>query len=234
MGDQEEFDIPALKAKLLESLGPESGIYPVLVEQQFPHILARVAALWGKDEWDCYFDILAAFGDNMLDINHIGLLFTPEHSAAMVSQPMFILAVDGFSSIVGDPAFTDPFAHPINYAGILHYLTYHVREKHTLRMEEAIRKMTSMAATHFGLRGRGMVQAGYYADLVVFDFNALDDVSTLEKPAAYVRGVEHVLRVDDAQAPVAGEEESPLLVLPAFERRRRCAAVVVHLHRPAR
>jgi len=164
---------------------------------QFPELAGKnfreIAALWGKDEWDCYFDILAAFGDNMLDINHIGLLFTPEHSAAMVSQPMFILAVDGFSSIVGDPAFTDPFAHPINYAGILHYLTYHVREKHTLRMEEAIRKMTSMAATHFGLRGRGMVQAGYYADLVVFDFNALDDVSTLEKPAAYVRGVEHVL-----------------------------------------
>lgn len=54
MDDQEEFDIPALKAKLLESLGPESGIYPVLVEQQFPRILARVAALWGKAGLDAY------------------------------------------------------------------------------------------------------------------------------------------------------------------------------------
>ena len=51
---QEDFDIPALKAKLLASLGPESGIYPVLVEQQFPHILARVAELWGKAGLDAY------------------------------------------------------------------------------------------------------------------------------------------------------------------------------------
>ncbi len=54
MNVQEDFDIPALKAKLLESLGPESGIYPVLIEQQFPRILARVAGLWGKAGLDAY------------------------------------------------------------------------------------------------------------------------------------------------------------------------------------
>jgi hypothetical protein len=54
MDDQEDFDIPALKAKLLELLGPESGIYPALIEQQFPRILARVVALWGKAGLDAY------------------------------------------------------------------------------------------------------------------------------------------------------------------------------------
>ena len=39
MDDQKDFDLPALKAQLLESLGPDSAVYPVLVEQQFPHIL---------------------------------------------------------------------------------------------------------------------------------------------------------------------------------------------------
>jgi len=165
-----------------------SPIFPELTNKSF----TEIAQMWHKDEWDCYFDILSAYGKDMLTINHIGLLFTPEHSAAMVKEPLFSLAVDGFSSVVGGK-FQDPFAHPINYAGIVHYLTYHVREKGTLRMEEAIRKMSSMPATHFNLKGRGLIQPGYYADVVVFDFNTLDDVSTVEKPVAYVRGVEHVL-----------------------------------------
>ena len=74
-----------------------------------------------------------------------------------------------------------------------HYLTHYVRDKGTLRLEEAVRKMTSMPATHFGLRGRGLLAKGCYADVVVFQLEALEDVSTIEEPRAYVRGVEHVL-----------------------------------------
>lgn len=154
--------------------------------------LREIAALWGKDEWDCYFDILATAGEGMDNLIMIGLLFTEKHSADMVKYPLFNLAVDGFSSTV-EPPLADVFAHPINYAGMTHYLTYHVREKHTLRLEEAIRKMTSMPATHFGLRGRGLICPGYFADVVVFDFHALEDVSMTDRPAAYVRGVEYVL-----------------------------------------
>ena len=68
-----------------------------------------------------------------------------------------------------------------------------LREKHTLRLEEAIRKMTSMPATHFCLQDRGFVRSGCFADVVVFDLYALDEVSTPENPLAYARGVEHVL-----------------------------------------
>jgi N-acyl-D-amino-acid deacylase len=168
----------------------------VLKNRWFPELagmnFSEVAELWGKDEWDCYFDILAEAGAEMDSLNIIGLLFTEEHSAAMVRHPLFNLAVDGMSSVVSESS-ENPMAHPINYAGMVHYFTYHVREKHTLRLEEAIRKMTSMPATHHGLRDRGLIRRGYFADVVVFDFEALDDVSTVEQPVAYVRGVEHVL-----------------------------------------
>ena len=83
--------------------------------------------------------------------------------------------------------------HPLGFAGHVHYLTHHVREQGTLRLEEAIRKMTSMPAAHFGLWDRGLLRAGYSADVVVFDFDELDDVSTNERPTAYAHGVEHVL-----------------------------------------
>ena len=81
----------------------------------------------------------------------------------------------------------------LGFAGHVHYLTHHVREQGTLRLEEAIRKMTSMPAAHFGLWDRGLLRAGYSADVVVFDWDELDDVSTRENPSVYARGIEHVL-----------------------------------------
>ena len=78
------------------------------------------------------------------------------------------LGVDGFTSAVGSP-LTSVTAHPVCFAGHVHYLTRHVGELGTLPLEQAIRKMTSMPAAHFGLRDRGLVRAGYAADLVVLD-----------------------------------------------------------------
>ena len=166
----------------------ENPLFPELSGKSFPDI----AELWGKDEWDCCFDILSAYGERMDSLFVIGDLKSEELLAKMTGHPLFNLGVDGFTSTT-DPSFNIPCAHPIHYAGMIHYLTYHVREKHTLRLEDAIRKMTSMPATHFGLRDRGLLRRGHFADVVVFDFDALDDVSTLEQPVAYVRGVEYVL-----------------------------------------
>lgn len=54
MDEQQDFDIPALKAKLLDYLGPDAGIYPALLEQQFPRILEKIVGLWGKAGLDAF------------------------------------------------------------------------------------------------------------------------------------------------------------------------------------
>jgi len=162
--------------------------FPELEGLSFP----QISELWGKDEWDCYFDILAAAGPALESILLVGRLFTPEHSAEMVRHPLFSLGVDTFTSTV-DGELSEAIRHPLAFAGHVHYLTHHVRETGTLTLEEAVRKMTSMPAEHFRLRGRGRIAEGYAADVVVFDYGALDDVSTLDRPLAYARGVEHVL-----------------------------------------
>jgi len=54
MDEQQDFDIPDLKAKLLGYLGPDAGLYPVRVEQQFPRILERIVSLWGKAGLDAF------------------------------------------------------------------------------------------------------------------------------------------------------------------------------------
>ena len=153
---------------------------------------AQIAELQKADPWDCFFDILADAGTAYESVLVVGTLFTDEHLAEMISHPLFCLGVDTFTATLDGP-LAEVIRHPLGYAGHVHYLTHHVRECSTLRLEEAIRKMTSMPAAHFGLWDRGLLRAGYAADVVVFDFDELDDVSTTEQPHAYARGVEHVL-----------------------------------------
>lgn len=153
---------------------------------------AAISSLWGKDPWDCYFDILAAAGAGLESVLTIGLLFTDEHLREMISHPLFSLGVDTFSSRVDGP-LSRVTRHPLAYAGTVHYLTEHVRTRGTLRLEEAIRKMTSMPAAHFGLSDRGLLRPGAAADVAVFDFGALEDGSSLAEPTVYARGVEWVI-----------------------------------------
>ena len=153
---------------------------------------AQIADATKADPWDCFFDVLADAGDAYESVLVVGRLFTDEHMAEMISHPLFCLGVDTFTVTTEGP-LADVLRHPLGYAGHVHYLTHHVRENGTLRLEEAIRKMTSMPAAHFGLWDRGLLRAGYAADVIVFDYDALDEVSTIERPHAYARGVEHVL-----------------------------------------
>ncbi len=165
-----------------------SPTHPEYNGLSFPEIAARR----GTDEWDAFFDLLEAAGESYDDLFMMGRLFTDEHLAEMISDPLISLGVDCWSSSIEGP-LADFVQHPLFYSGHIHYLTHHVREKGTLRLEEAIRKMTSMPAAQFGLRDRGLLREGFAADVVVFDFDALDDGSTVAEPLQYVRGVAYVI-----------------------------------------
>ena len=168
----------------------------IVQSKQFPEIAGKnffeIADQWKKDTWDCYFDILVAAGSELDHLLALGLLFTEEHVAEMVRHPLFSLEGDIPSSTLDGP-LRDKLPYRASYAGMIHFLTHHVREKHTLSLEDAIRKMTSMPATHFGLGDRGLIKTGCFADVVVFDYNNLEDVSVNEKPLAYAQGIEHVI-----------------------------------------
>jgi N-acyl-D-amino-acid deacylase len=154
--------------------------------------LQEIAEVWEKDPWDVLFDLFVETLSGAGQVSYIGRLFTEAHVAANVRHPLFSLAVDAATSAAEGP-LRDLYVHPLPFAGMVHYLTTWVREKKVLRLEEAIRKMTSMPAARFGFRDRGVLRAGAYADVVVFDDEALADGATLEDPVAYCRGVEYVL-----------------------------------------
>jgi N-acyl-D-amino-acid deacylase len=83
--------------------------------------------------------------------------------------------------------------HPRSYGTNARVLGRYVRERKTLTLEDAIRRMTSLPARRFGLSGRGLLQPGMWADVNVFDENTVSDQATFPKPHAYSKGFRHVL-----------------------------------------
>ena len=74
-----------------------------------------------------------------------------------------------FASDSGLLAFGDGVPHPRGYGNNARVLGEYVRARHVIRLEEAIRKMTSLPAEHFRFQNRGAIKVGYAADVVVFD-----------------------------------------------------------------
>lgn len=84
-------------------------------------------------------------------------------------------------------------AHPRAYATFSRVLAKYVRDEKLLTLEEAVRKMTSLAASRAGLKDRGVLREGMKADVVVFDPRTVQDLSTYEEPHRFSKGVAHVL-----------------------------------------
>ncbi|MBE0542733.1 MAG: D-aminoacylase [Verrucomicrobia bacterium] len=83
--------------------------------------------------------------------------------------------------------------HPRGYGNNARVLARYVRELKVLRLEEAIRKMSSLPANSFRLKERGLLREGNWADLVVFDPEQVNDPATYNDPHHYATGIPHVL-----------------------------------------
>jgi N-acyl-D-amino-acid deacylase len=83
--------------------------------------------------------------------------------------------------------------HPRGYGSNARVLGHYVREKKTLRLEDAVRRMTSLPAQKFKVTDRGLLRIGMYADVVIFDAANVNDESTFEHPHAYSKGFKYVL-----------------------------------------
>jgi N-acyl-D-amino-acid deacylase len=94
--------------------------------------------------------------------------------------------------------------HPRAYGTFPRVLGRYVRAAHVLTLETAIRKMTTMPADRLGLRDRGRIAEGCYADLVVFDPATIVDRATYQAPHQYPAGIDYVL-VNGAIAVEAGQ-----------------------------
>jgi N-acyl-D-amino-acid deacylase len=106
----------------------------------------------------------------------------------ILRHPATMIGSDGEIPVFGKAA-----PHPRSYGTFARVLAVYVREKKTLTLEEAVRKMTSFPAQRLGLLDRGLLRPGMRADIVVFDPTRVRDAATFEKPHQYAEGFSQVI-----------------------------------------
>jgi N-acyl-D-amino-acid deacylase len=113
----------------------------------------------------------------------IGTAMAPADVADFITWPHSVICSDG---MIGS-------RHPRGAGTFAKILRTYVREQHRLTLAEAVHKMTAQAAEQLGLAGRGLVKAGYKADLVLFDPQAITDHAVVGNASALASGVSRVL-----------------------------------------
>jgi N-acyl-D-amino-acid deacylase len=98
-----------------------------------------------------------------------------------------------FASDAGIARYSSGVPHPRAYGTNARVLGQYVRILKVIRLEEAIRRMTSLPAQKFQLRDRGLIREGMAADLVVFNEVTVGDLSTFSKPHMYSTGFDYIV-----------------------------------------
>jgi len=106
----------------------------------------------------------------------------------IMKHPMTMIGSDGRLSSLGDG-----HPHPRAYGTFPRVLGYYVREKQVLSLPEAIHKMTDLSAKRLGLKERGLLKEGYFADITIFNPETIIDKSTFTDPHQYPEGILYVI-----------------------------------------
>jgi N-acyl-D-aspartate/D-glutamate deacylase len=141
------------------------------------------------DALDVLFDVLIEEGGSVPTVyaHH-----TEKDMNLALLQPWCSVGSDG-SALATEGPLRAGNPHPRNFGTFPRVLGVYVRERKLLGLEDAVRKMTSLNAAKLGLRDRGLVREGMWADLTVFDPGRVVDRSTYTAPFRYNEGIEYVI-----------------------------------------
>lgn len=146
--------------------------------------LAEIAKSQSKDPRDVLIDTVIADRANTSCI--IAIMDEADVRAALAS-PLVSFGTDSGAHAT-DGILSKEGSHPRGWGSTARILGHYVRDEKLLRLEEAVRKMTSFAAEAAGLPDRGLVKVGFPADLAVFDPERVRDLSTFTEPNHYSEG----------------------------------------------
>ncbi|MEJ7637617.1 MAG: amidohydrolase family protein [Singulisphaera sp.] len=141
------------------------------------------------DPLDAMFDLLREEGGS------VGTIYAHHTEADMnlaLVQPWCSIGSDG-SAFATEGPLRRGHPHPRSFGTFPRVLGVYARERGLLRLEDAVRKMTSLNSAKLGLVDRGLLRPGQFADVTVFDPGRVVDRSTFLEPFAYSEGIVHVL-----------------------------------------
>ncbi len=150
--------------------------------------IAEIAESMNTDPFALIFDLVV----KRESLELVDLAMDEEDVRTIMRHPLSMIGSDG-GVLAPYGVLGERKTHPRSYGTYPRILGKYVREESALTFEDAIRKMTSFPAQKLGLRDRGLIREGMWADVVVFDPQAVMDNATYEDPHRYPEGIKYVL-----------------------------------------
>jgi len=150
--------------------------------------LAQVAKMRGKSPEETAMDLVIEDGSR---VGTVYFLMSEDNVKREVGLPWMSFGSDEASE-APEGVFLKSSSHPRAYGNFARVLAEYVRKDRVAQLPDAIRRLSSLPATNLGIRQRGSLKPGYYADVVVFDPARIQDHATFEKPKQLATGVDDV------------------------------------------
>ena len=151
--------------------------------------LDEIGKAMGKDPRDAVMDLVIA---DRAETSCIIAIMNEEDVRTAMRHPLISFDTDSGAQ-AEDGKLSESKSHPRAWGTFTRVLGRYVRDEKLLTLEEAVRKMTSQAAARVGIMDRGVIRAGLFADLTIFDPATVRDVATFEDPKHYSTGVRFVI-----------------------------------------
>jgi N-acyl-D-aspartate/D-glutamate deacylase len=180
---------------IIEAAGGWRGV--VLVNARNPanakyenRNLEDIAKEMGKDPRDAAWDLVLQGQGRVMAIYH---MMSEEDVRTALQYPWTSIGSDAGASLGAGQTDLLGLPHPRSYGTFPRVIAKYVREDQAITLEDAIRKMSGWPATRMRIPERGFLRQGFWADVVIFDYDRIRDVSTYERPTEYPEGIDYVL-----------------------------------------
>lgn len=150
--------------------------------------LDEVARLRGKSPAETVIDLIVEDGSR---VNTIFFTMSEDNIRRQTALPWMMFGADA-GAVAAEGVVLKSSSHPRMYGNFARVLGRYVRDERTMKLQDAVRKLTSLPAATLGLKDRGSLKPGAFADVVLFDPATIRDNATFEAPHRYATGVSDV------------------------------------------
>ncbi|MBA4058773.1 MAG: aminoacylase, partial [Marivirga sp.] len=150
--------------------------------------LSEVAGIHGKSPEETAMDLVIA---DSTRVSTVYFMMSEENIKRQIQLPYVSFGSDAESS-APEGVFLKSSTHPRAYGNFARLLSKYVRDEKVITLQEAVRRLTSLPAGNLKIKKRGVLAPGYFADVVLFDANKIQDHATFENPFQYATGMVYV------------------------------------------
>jgi N-acyl-D-amino-acid deacylase len=171
---------------------PENLLLVGFKNEELRHLtgktLAEIAKIRNKTPEETAMDLVIEDGSR---VGTVYFLMSEENVQKQVALPYMSFGSDA-GSMAPEGVFLNSNTHPRAYGNFSRVLGKYVRDEKLISIEEAVRKLTTLPATNLKIKNRGALKTGYFADIAIFDSNAIQDHATFAEPHQLSTGMVHV------------------------------------------